>query len=88
MAAERMEPDDPSKDDELLRQAILDYLKENPDAMESVSGIAEWWIARSRIRVALEAVTRVLKGLTENGLLTEIQIKGETYCRLAKKDVN
>jgi Fe2+ or Zn2+ uptake regulation protein len=88
MAAERMEPDDPSKYDALLRQAILDYLKENPDAMESVSGIAEWWIARSRIRVELEAVTRVLKGLTESGLLTEIQIKGETYCRLAKKDVN
>jgi Fe2+ or Zn2+ uptake regulation protein len=81
-----MEPDNPSDYDRILRQAILDYLDENPDAMESVNGIAEWWIGRSQIRVEVEALKRVLKELTESGILKEIQVAGETYCRLAKRD--
>jgi Fe2+ or Zn2+ uptake regulation protein len=85
MPTDVMEPDAPAKSDAVLKQAILDYLKENPDAMESVRGIAEWWIARSQIRVEVEALTRVLKELTDNGILREIQISGETYCCLAKE---
>src|SRR5271169_5809034 len=39
--------------------------------MEAVDGIAEWWIARSQIRVRVEAVRRVLKELTDSGVLKE-----------------
>lgn len=80
-----MEPDPLPNCDVVLREAILDYLKENPSAMESVHGIAEWWIARSQIRVEVEALKRVLKELTAEGILKEIQISGETYCRLANE---
>src|SRR5271157_3164336 len=58
-----------SNDDSVLRQAVLNYLEEHPDAMEVVDGIAEWWIARSQIRVEVEVLRRVLKELTENGTL-------------------
>ena len=77
-----------SHDDSVLRQAILNYLEEHPDAMEAVNGIAEWWIARSQIRVEVEALRRVLKELTESGVLKEMQVTGETYYRLAGRDVN
>jgi hypothetical protein len=60
-----------SNDDSVLRQAILNYLEEHPDAMEAVDGIAEWWIARSQIRVEAEALRRVLKELIESGILKE-----------------
>jgi Fe2+ or Zn2+ uptake regulation protein len=82
---EAMEPYPSPNCDAVLREAILDYLEENPDAMESVPAIAEWWIARSQIRVGVEALKRVLKELTDEGILKEIQISGETYCRLAKE---
>ena len=55
----------------MLRQAILKYLEEHPDAIDAVAGIAEWWIARSQIRVEVEALRRVLKELIESGILKE-----------------
>lgn len=81
------ESTNPSDDDTVLRHAILNYLKQNPDAMESVAGIAEWWIGRSQIRVELETLRRVLKALTESGVLKEIQVTGEPYYRLARKQM-
>jgi Fe2+ or Zn2+ uptake regulation protein len=77
-----------SNDDSVLRQAILKYLEEHPDAIDAVAGIAEWWIARSQIRVEVEALRRVLKELTESGVLKEMRVTGETYYRLARRDVN
>ena len=55
-----------------LEEAILDYLREHPDAMETREGIAEWWVMRRVVRVEVEAVTRVLHTLTERGVLEEI----------------
>ena len=66
-----MKTHDSSHDDSVLRQAILNYLEEHPDAMDAVNGIAEWWIARSQIRVEVEALRRVLKELTESGVPKE-----------------
>ena len=83
-----MKSDNSSHDDSVLRQAVLNYLEEHPDAMEAVDGIAEWWIARGQIRVEVEALRRVLKELTDSGVLKEMRVTGETYYRLARKKVN
>ena len=83
-----MKSDNPSNDDSVLRQAILNYLEEHPDAMEALDEIAEWWIARSQIRVEAEALGRVLEDLTKSGVLKEMRVTGETYYRLARRDVN
>ena len=66
----------------------MNYLEEHPDAMEALDGIAEWWVARSQIRFEVEALSRVLKELTESGVLKEMRVTGKTYYRLAKKKVN
>ncbi len=83
-----MRSDNPSNDDSVLRQAILNYLEEHPDAMEALDGIAEWWIARGQIRVEAEALGRVLEELTESGVLKEMRVTGKTYYRLARRKVN
>jgi Fe2+ or Zn2+ uptake regulation protein len=83
-----MKSDNPSNDDSVLRQAILNYLEEHPDAMEALDGIAEWWIARSQIRVEVEALGRVLEELTKSGVLKEMRVTGKTYYRLARRKVN
>jgi Fe2+ or Zn2+ uptake regulation protein len=58
--------------DEDVAQVILAYLAEHPQAMDSVEGIAQWWIMRQQIRVKATTVTRVLQGLTEQGLVEEL----------------
>ena len=40
--------------------------------METLDGIAEWWIERRRIRVDVEALSRALTDLTERGVLEVI----------------
>ena len=57
--------------DEEVAESILAYLAEHPQAMDSVEGIAQWWIMRQQVRVTAKTVTRVLRGLAEKGLLEE-----------------
>jgi len=62
--------------DEEIAQSILAYLAEHPQAMDSVEGIAQWWIMRQQIRVNVMKLTQVLRQLSETGLVEEIG-KGE-----------
>ena len=66
-------PSEPEDPDELtLGELVLGYLEEHPHAMETLDGIAEWWIERRRIRVNVEALSRALTDLTERGVLEVI----------------
>jgi hypothetical protein len=58
--------------DARLADAVLAYLAEHPDAMDTVDGVAEWWVMRQRVRGDVEAVARVLHALAERGVLEEI----------------
>ncbi len=55
--------------DQELADAVFAYLAEHPDAMDTVEGIAEWWVMRQRVRVEVERVDRVLRRQAENGVL-------------------
>lgn len=55
-----------------LAQAVIDYLAEHPQAMDTLQGIAEWWVMRQKVRVDVEALARVLRQLTEQGILEQI----------------
>jgi len=59
---------DAPKEDEIAG-LILSYLTEHPQAMDTVEGIAEWWVMRERARHEVETVMRVLRQLTERGLI-------------------
>jgi hypothetical protein len=52
-----------------LAEAILSYLADHPQAMDTLDGIAEWWILRQRVTIEVNRVARVLGRLTEQGLL-------------------
>ncbi len=58
--------------DQEVAEAILGYLAEHPQAMDTADGIAVWWIMWQQIRVTATTVTRVLRELTERGLLEEV----------------
>ena len=58
-------PSDPEDSDErALGELVLGYLDEHLHAMETLEGVAEWWIERRRIRVNVEALSRALTHLT------------------------
>ena len=55
-----------------LAEAIVGYLREHPHAMDTLAGIAEWWIMRQRIRVDVETLGRALQRLTDQGVLEKV----------------
>jgi predicted transcriptional regulator of viral defense system len=60
----------------------MQYVTEHPHAMDSIEGIAEWWIMRRQVRVDVEALEKVLSQLTEKGLLERIESGEKVRYRL------
>jgi hypothetical protein len=65
-----MKPANESESD--LRRAVIGYLEENPEAMDTLEGIAEWWVMRQRIRTSVSTIARVVRRLVDEGLLEEL----------------
>jgi hypothetical protein len=55
-----------------LYRAVLEYLEHNPHAVDTLDGIAEWWVMRQRIETSVTTLSRVLRMLVENGLVEEL----------------
>ncbi len=58
--------------EEDVADVILGYLTEHPQASDTLKGIAEWWIMRQQVRVEVDTLKKVLRQLTENGVLEEM----------------
>jgi hypothetical protein len=71
-----------------LAQAILAYLAEHPHAMDTLGGIAEWWLLRQRIRVEVERVERVLRQLAAQGQLEAFGTGAQRRYRLKQGTEN
>ena len=50
--------------------------------MDSVQGIAEWWVPRQQVQVDLEALTRVLGRLVDEGLIEKVDSTNGPLYRL------
>lgn len=70
--------------EEEVAQAILAYLAEHPRAMDSLEGIAEWWLARVRVRQDVATIAKVLSALTQEGVLEEVNAGGQARYRLKR----
>jgi len=66
----------------VLRELVLRYLAENPGAMDTLEGIAEWWVMREQLRVDLQRLSRVLDDLTRQGILEETGLGSDRVYRL------
>ncbi len=56
---------------EEIELKILAYLSSNPEAGDTVSGIAEWWLAEEGIRSKVGEVERALAGLVSRDLVIQ-----------------
>jgi hypothetical protein len=55
--------------EEEIAALIMGYFEEHPQAMDTLEGIAEWWLMRERVRVEVETLSRVVRQLTERDLV-------------------
>ena len=75
---------DENEREKQLEQAVMSYLHEHPRAMDTLEGIAEWWIMRQKVRVDIETLTRALERMTDRGLLERIGSGESARYRLKK----
>jgi Fe2+ or Zn2+ uptake regulation protein len=64
MGSERGEED--------IRRAILEYLAEHPQAMDTLEGIAAWWLMRQQVRTEVSTLRKAVERLVAEGLLEEV----------------
>jgi hypothetical protein len=73
---------------ELVRKAlassVIAYLKQHPQAMDTVRGIAEWWVPPGGAPIDLTEMREVLEELRRRGVLEQIDAGEHTHYRLKK----
>jgi hypothetical protein len=74
-------PDALSDADANLRSLVLAYLDDHPTAMDTIDGIAEWWVLRQQIDIEVRRVSRVLALLVADGVLEEVTQGGVRFYR-------
>ena len=67
-----------------LADAVLAYLSECPNAMDTAEGVTDWWLARQHVRVQVEAIARVLNALVERGVLEKVGTALQERYRLTR----
>ena len=58
-----------------VARAILDYLRKNPSAQDTLAGITEWWLPREGIRTQTKTVKDALVLLMADELIVEVKGK-------------
>lgn len=57
-----------------LVREIEAYLANNPNAADTIDGVARWWLAQQRYQQAHEDVQRALEYLVSEGIVTKTKI--------------
>jgi hypothetical protein len=73
-------PASPNADDR-VRELVLGYLDDHPTAMDTLDGIAEWWILRQQIDIEVRRISRVLDTLVNEGHLERHEQDGVRFYR-------
>ena len=63
---------------EEIAKKILDYLRKNPDAGDTLEGITSWWLESERVEHAVDEVTEALNILLKKGAVIKIRYKSAT----------
>jgi hypothetical protein len=61
-----------STEHDAICDELLGYLREHPNAMDTLEGIADWWLPRHRVRTEVERVAQALRTLEQRELIERI----------------
>jgi hypothetical protein len=73
-------------DREALCNAILGYLQEHPNAMDTLTGIVDWWLPHHPVHMLTERVAQALERLEARGLIERVGNESRPLFRLRKPD--
>jgi hypothetical protein len=79
------DPPDSVHDEDLESQiaaSVIEYVTRNPHAMDTVKGIAAWWIGAASSPVELTTVRRVVDRLVDRGVLERVGSGDNPHYRL------
>lgn len=75
-----------SEKQEKISRMILDYLRKNPDAGDTLKGITQWWLELARIESSVDEVADALESLTQKGIIRMHKLKdGTTFYKINKE---
>ena len=57
---------------EQLARMILNYLRRNPNAADTLEGIAKWWLGFEKIESSVEDVANILENLVQQGIIERL----------------
>ena len=63
---------------EKVREAILHYLQNNPNAADSLDGVINWWLPQAYRKVEVVRIEQVLEQLIADGLVRKIALMDGT----------
>jgi hypothetical protein len=52
-----------------VARAILDYFQKHPDAQDTLSGIAEWWLTDDKVQTRTVTIQAALEDLIAKGFV-------------------
>jgi hypothetical protein len=73
-----------SSREEELASVVISYLTEHPQAMDTVKGIAEWWVVSRQVSVEAEILASVLQKLVDQGYLEKVDSSSGPLYRLRR----
>jgi hydroxypyruvate isomerase len=59
-----------------LARRLLDYLEKNPDAGDTLEGIANWWLEQQRVEQVVDDVAEALDYLVKIGVVQVHKLHG------------
>jgi hypothetical protein len=77
-------PNQLSTRERTVAQAVLDYLTSNPDAMDTIEGIANFWLPLRETAVEVRLLQKVLDCLVSDGLLEALNTGDNRQYRLRR----
>lgn len=66
------------KKQEELACRLLGYLEKNPDAGDTLEGIASWWLEQQRVEQVVDEVADALDSLVEEGVVRVYKLQSGT----------
>jgi hypothetical protein len=67
---------------EAVGRAVVDYLGQHENAMDSFEGIARFWIPRQRLQAELQALEIALTELVQADVLEALELESGQFFRL------
>jgi len=80
-----LDTNDSQTDEVKIANLILGYLSGRPHAMDTIEGIAEWWILSERIDLSIKKISTAIQYLMKNGYLKAETFNGQkTFYQLSE----